>query len=76
MVMSFSSVRSQTNEENETKKDYVLSVILRAMNFNTSSMRMTGKDIFSTAIHSSSVSGVIWNTACKRTHRWRTNVGY
>ena len=41
------------------------SVNRRAINLSTSSIRMTGKDIFITANHSSTVSGVIWNTVWK-----------
>ena len=42
------------------------SVNLRATNLSTSSMSMTGNESFKTAIHSSNVNGVIWNTACAK----------
>lgn len=51
------------------------SVNFRAMNLRTSSIIITGKDIFRTAIHSSNVSGVIWKTAERKSTssimKWR-----
>ena len=47
------------------KKSFVVdlpSAYALATYFNVSSNRITGKDIFITAIHSVKFNGVIWNT--------------
>ena len=41
---------------------------MRAINFSTSSINITGNDSFNTAAHSSTVRGVIWKTACTHEH--------
>lgn len=43
------------------------SEILRATNFRTSSSSTTGTENFITVTHSSTDSGVTWNTACEHT---------
>ena len=42
---------------------------LRAMNLRVSSIKMTGIEIFSTATHSSTLSGVIWKMTCRHRHQ-------
>ena len=68
---------STKNNERTARSDrqqHEPSVILRATTLSTSSMAMTGNEIFNTANHSSRFSGVIWNTACtppKHNHAFR-----